>query len=549
MDRDCRNQHKCGGAGCASASRRRSIMFAVRFLAGLCLLVSLWACGGGGGDGVSEIPATDHTPPQLVITSPADGAGDAAVQRTVAAAFDEDLDPATLDSSSFVVTDELGAPVVGRVAWDAQARVALFTPEAPFTPAASYTANLTSAITDRAGNPLAPAAWTFSCVAPVSDFDEPSFWLDEGGSLAAVVTDHFRTGTGAILLDTGAAALEQQVTSPPLFDFTLGPDESLKLWLYLPQVAEDHQLVLELRQSGVGNYARTELPALAVDGWYCLTRTRSDFQLQGLFDWGQSIEAINLRLTAQDLRADVQVYVDALWVGGRDLPSVALTFDDGYQSDYTEVFPVLSEQGMTATSFLNTGFIGYFYALQPPQMDEMYGAGWEFGNHTANHYGLTEIPPEGWLSDLTAADDWLQEAGYLRGRQLLAFPYGEFATVDRQTIDAEVRAAGIAAARTVYSYPLETGSGRINPLRYPATVELRTDTTLAEAKGAIDDAIRFGHSVVIYGHEIVAGPPGPYKWNRDDFAALIDYLARQRGAHLLRVPSFGELQAWLAPAP
>lgn len=551
MNWGCRNEQKGRGKGFAAVPLWSPAMHAGRLLAGLCLLASLCACGSGGSDGggASEPPPSDRTPPQLLMTSPADGAVDAAVQRTLVAAFSEALEPETLDTASFVVTDGLGNPVEGRVAWDKQARLAIFTPDLPFAPAAGYSARLTSAITDPAGNPLTPAAWTFSTIAPVSAFDEANFWRDEGGGAAPVVTNHFRTGKGAILLDTGAVALAREVTSPPVFDFTLGGNESLKLWLYLPQVAEDHQLFLELRQSGTGNYAWTSLPSLDVDGWYCLTRTRADFHPVGGFDWRLPIDTINLELTAPVVRADIRVYVDVLWIGGRDFPSAAIVFDDGYKSDYTEVFPVMRTHGMTSTSFVNTGYIGYFFALELPQMEQMYGAGWEFANHTDTHYGLTEISTVEWLANLAAADQWLEMEGYLRGRYLLSYPYGEYATLDRQTVDDEIRAAGIVAAHTALSYPLETGSGRINPLRYPTTIELGSATSLGAAKTAIDEAIRFGHSVVICGHEIVDGPAEPYKWSRDDFAALIDYLALKREAHLLRVPSFGELHAWLAPAP
>lgn len=481
------------------------------------------------------------------MTSPANGATDAAVQPTLVAAFSEPLAPESVNTASFVVTDTNGAKVPGRVAWDKQAGLALFTPDRPFAKATCYIANLTATITDPAGNPLAPAAWTFTTIAPVSDFDEPLFWREEGGTTAAVVTDHFRTGNGAILLDTGPAALAREVTSPPGFDFTLGADESLKLWLYLPQIAEDHQLFLELRQSGTGNYARTSLNSLDIDGWYCLTRTRADFLLQGAFDWNLPIDTINLQLTGLPVRPNIRVYLDGLWIGGRDFPSVVINFDDGYKSDYTEVFPVLSSHDMTATSFINTGYIGYSFALDLSQIAQMSAAGWEFGNHSSTHYGLSEIPPEQWLANLTAADQWLQGKGLLCARHLFSFPYGEFATRERQTLDDEIGAAGISAARTSISYPLETGSGRINPLRYPATIKLGSTTSLAAAKSAIDNAIRCGSSVVISAHEIVAGPSGTYTWNRDDFAALIDYLAEKRAAHALRVPSFTALHAWLAP--
>jgi peptidoglycan/xylan/chitin deacetylase (PgdA/CDA1 family) len=469
------------------------------------------------------------------------------VQPTLVAGFDEEIKPETLNTASFVVTDASGNPVPGRVGWDKQARLALFTPELPFTPAASYTARLTTAITDLAGNPLAPATWTFTTVAPVSTFDETNFWLDENGKESPVVTEHFRTGKGAILLDTGATALEQKITSPRAFNFTLGAEQSLKLWLYIPRVAEDYQLMLEFRQNGINNYAWTILPALDIDGWYCLTSTRADFHLAGLFNWDKPIDTINVRLTASIQRPNVQVYVDSLWIGGRDFPNAVVTFDDGFKSDYTKVFPIMSTYGMTGTSFVNTGYVDYFFALEKSQMEQMYKAGWEFGNQTATHYGLSEISPVEWLANLANAARWLLEKGYLRGMNLLAFPYGEFVTTEREEVDDEIISHGIVAARTAVSFPLETGSGRINSLRYPMTIKLGSATTLADAKAAIDKAIRLGHSVVICGHEIVDGPAETYTWNRDDFAALIAYLAEKRNTHALRVPSFGELHAWLTP--
>src|ERR671925_319704 len=38
--------------------------------------------------------------------------------------------------------------------------------------------------------------------------------------------------------------------------------------------------------------------------------------------------------------------------------SIVLTFDDGYQTLYTEVFPILQQYGFSATIFLVAGFCG-----------------------------------------------------------------------------------------------------------------------------------------------------------------------------------------------
>lgn len=95
----------------------------------------------------------------------------------VTAIFTKGLAPATVLGASFTVT--CAAPCVnpaGVVSYSAGARTAVFTPAANFTAGTTYTATLTTAITDVAGNALAgnqaalPAAsdyvWTFTAAAP-----------------------------------------------------------------------------------------------------------------------------------------------------------------------------------------------------------------------------------------------------------------------------------------------------------------------------------------------------------------------------------------------
>ena len=57
--------------------------------------------------------------------------------------------------------------------------------------------------------------------------------------------------------------------------------------------------------------------------------------------------------------------------------SVALTFDDGCQSDYTEAFPALRELGMRATFFVVPSFVGQPGYVDWSQLREMVAAGME----------------------------------------------------------------------------------------------------------------------------------------------------------------------------
>ncbi|RRD40779.1 polysaccharide deacetylase [Leptotrichia sp. OH3620_COT-345] len=79
-----------------------------------------------------------------------------------------------------------------------------------------------------------------------------------------------------------------------------------------------------------------------------------------------------------------------------DKNSILLTFDDGYENNYTEAFPVLKKYNLKATIFLNTKYIGKDKDyLNWEQIKEMYNSGLvDFQMHTHSHYPIirkTEI--------------------------------------------------------------------------------------------------------------------------------------------------------------
>ena len=111
-------------------------------------------------------PPPDTTPPTIVSTSPATDAIDVAVDTVIVATFSEAMDSSTIATSSFtLVTDS--TPVSGSVSYDSGTYTATFTPDANLAYSTTYTATLSTAITDAAGNPLAVAyGWSFTTVLP-----------------------------------------------------------------------------------------------------------------------------------------------------------------------------------------------------------------------------------------------------------------------------------------------------------------------------------------------------------------------------------------------
>lgn len=157
----------------------------------------------------------DHTAPTIVATSPANADADVGTAINITVEFSEPIDPATLTASTFVVTQS-GSPVEGTLS--TSANTAVFQSTVRLAPNAAYSVNVTTDITDRAGNKLAEGA-TWSFATRSGGWKDPTLLkTDAAASAHDLITDVDAAGHAAAVwlmhpcstgqvCDTGAANL------------------------------------------------------------------------------------------------------------------------------------------------------------------------------------------------------------------------------------------------------------------------------------------------------------------------------------------------------
>ena len=108
----------------------------------------------------------DDTAPTVTSVNPADLATDVATNTTVKATFDEAMDPNTINADNFTLFEGLN-PVAGTVSINPLLNIATFTPNTILTISTTYTATVTTGVTDVAGNAMAAPdkVWSFTTAA------------------------------------------------------------------------------------------------------------------------------------------------------------------------------------------------------------------------------------------------------------------------------------------------------------------------------------------------------------------------------------------------
>lgn len=106
--------------------------------------------------------------------------------------------------------------------------------------------------------------------------------------------------------------------------------------------------------------------------------------------------------------------------------SVFLTFDDGYEDQYENVYPILKKYKMHATMFIITGYLdkGTYY-LKSSQLKEMSDNGIDIESHTVDHPYLAKLSYNKQFSELQQSKSKL-EGICKKTVRFIAYPYGSY---------------------------------------------------------------------------------------------------------------------------
>ncbi len=178
-----------------------------------------------------------------------------------------------------------------------------------------------------------------------------------------------------------------------------------------------------------------------------------------------------------------------------DMACAVIVMDDGWQTQYTRGYKMLSRYGFKACIAVVPSFVDDSGYMTYRQLAEVYMDGWDLLNHTYDHVDLTALDPNSQTTQLTATRDWLEKHKFMRGSNVAVYPNGSFTEETIQALKENGFAAGLSL-RTVWD--AETGYTREDI----EVCNLLSDRTFYEIKQAIDKAVNNKSAVIFMLHKI-----------------------------------------------
>lgn len=218
-----------------------------------------------------------------------------------------------------------------------------------------------------------------------------------------------------------------------------------------------------------------------------------------------NITAFNFRMTGVTNMIE-SLGIFSVSYNARSRPKVILTFDDGWQDNYDNAYPILEAQGFKGVSYAVSNFVqgndpNY---MRKSTLDILYNAGWDISNHSKNHenYLITPgVDAKTMGASFKTCLDYLLSCGYEKSARFVCYPDGSF---DDELIPY-IKDIGIVSARTTkigFNDEPTVDLYKLKQVTIGPNTTFGINSSANDIKASIDRAVSTGQNLTIMMHRI-----------------------------------------------
>lgn len=362
----------------------------------------------------------------------------------------------------------------------------------------------------------------------IESFETIGDWTLGGtaGGAQAVNTVIYQEGSGSLKL-TSSSDASSNCFSTKTISLDLSNAGIISFDVYVADTDATSTVTLYLSSTtDFAKYFSRAISGLKL-GWNRIRIYKNWWSNTSSEDWTNTMVRLRVRTDSTASGGSI-VYFDNLLTGTYHRPKVVWTCDDGWATQYTQLYDYAKKFGIRGTlniigSYIDQELAGY---LTLAQLIEMYNAGWDISNHTYDHTNLTTLATQGEMEEkIKRMKDWLISRGFIRNNCHLQFCYPN-GGYNATAVDA-LKAQGYLTGRTVES---QQGLSQAVPPDEPLLLIVRNlgnTTTLTSAIADVDNAISSGCTLVIESHKFVTSATTTTEWDITQMQALIDYIYKK----------------------
>lgn len=375
----------------------------------------------------------------------------------------------------------------------------------------------------------------------IGNFEDITGWTVTGtGASISADTTNKKVGSQALKI-TSVNAVSAYAISPSGKYYDFSSTNLFSCWLYIDDVSKLYQsgFTLFLIYTGSTDYFSYSVTGSNLrTGWNRIVFKRSDCAVgNGNPSWVSPVTQIRIRTLSLSGQT-VNMTVDDFRIGRYERPKVIVTFDDGNATDYTEAFAYMQPLGLKGVCYVPGENVGATNQITLSQMQEMYSAGWDMGNHSYTHVDLTTLTEEEVKEEIRLDAEYLINNGMPRAAYMLAWPFSAL----NDTVMEWVRQAGIVVART--------GANGINSHERQEKLKLyrgsvSSTMTVGDLTAYVDTVVERG-GLLIYNFHDIRTVEATTDVTQATFRAVMDYLKVKVNQGVLDVVTISEWYDGLA---
>ncbi|GEM_PF-3196925 len=215
--------------------------------------------------------------------------------------------------------------------------------------------------------------------------------------------------------------------------------------------------------------------------------------------------------------AEVSITFDSMWIDHMEPANIIFQFDDARTSVYTTAFPIMKRYGFVGNIGVISSVVGSSSYMSEAQLAAVYTYAWDLFNHTKSHQALTGFDAEAMREELNTCREWLNERGYSRASNFVAYPHGEYDS----NVLAVMQAEGYFSGRTIMK-----GMEVSPPIRpYELKVlNMQNTTENSVYQEMIDKLVLTGGTLIILFHRIEDSGTDSTVYLTANFRTLVDYI-------------------------